>query len=57
MEKIVAIDANEISPIMKYLGLDGLIAIAKRGDHFFTAMIFEADLQCLIFGTIHEHFG
>ncbi|MCR9057870.1 hypothetical protein [Roseibium album] len=35
METIVAIDANEISPIMKNLGLDGLIAIAKRGDHFF----------------------
>ncbi|CTQ53109.1 hypothetical protein LP7551_01630 [Roseibium album] len=32
MEKIVAIDAAEIGPIMKYLGLDGLIAIAKRGD-------------------------
>jgi hypothetical protein len=39
MKKIVAIDAAEISPIMKYLGLDGLIAIAKRGGHFFTAMI------------------
>jgi|GEM_PF-3662346 len=35
METIVAIDASEIGPIMKYLGLDGLIAIAKRGDHFF----------------------
>jgi hypothetical protein len=39
MEKIVAIDANEISPIMKNFGLEGLIATAKRGDFFFTAMI------------------
>ena len=31
MEKIVAIDANEISPIMKNFGLKGLIATAKRG--------------------------
>lgn len=31
MATIVAIDASEIGPIMKNLGLDGLIAIAKRG--------------------------
>ncbi|WP_460080041.1 hypothetical protein [Roseibium sp. LAB1] len=32
MEKIVAIDANEISPIMKNFGLEGLIATAKRAE-------------------------
>ncbi|WP_153297104.1 hypothetical protein [Stappia sp. BW2] len=41
MEKIVAIDANEISPIMKNFGLEGLIAAAKRGRKSF--------------GTIDEH--
>ena len=45
MDKIVAIDANEISPIMKNLGLDGMIAIAKRGDHFFYSKDFEVELN------------
>lgn len=45
MEKIIAIDANEISPIMKNLGLDGLIAIAKRGDHFFYSDDFLRELE------------
>ena len=31
MEKIVAIDANEISPIMKNFGLEVLSASTKRG--------------------------
>ena len=31
MEKVVAIDASEISPIMKNFGLEGLIATTKRG--------------------------
>ncbi len=45
MEKIVAIDASEISPIMKNLGLEGLIATAKRGDHFFYSNDFELELK------------
>ncbi|WP_305986119.1 hypothetical protein [Roseibium sp. MMSF_3544] len=45
METIVAIDASEVGPIMKYLGLDGLITIAKRGDHFFYSKDFEVELE------------
>ncbi len=32
MEKVVAIDASEISPIMKNFGLEGLIATAKQAE-------------------------
>ncbi|QFT68000.1 hypothetical protein FIU93_14525 [Labrenzia sp. THAF35] len=45
MEKIVAIDASEISPIMKNFGLEGLIATAKRGDLFFYSNDFEQELE------------
>ena len=39
METIVAIDAAEICPIMKYLGLGGLIAIANEAIISFTATL------------------
>lgn len=35
MEKVIIIDASQILTIMRRSGVDGLIAIAKRGDHFF----------------------